>query len=80
MIHSVTKMTPLHWAVFNDDKAVGKALVDGGADPYVFSVMKTLPIDIAGVLEDYDMVQSFLQKLDEGGIVIKKDVPEEDEE
>ena len=31
-IKSVTKMTPLHWAAYNDDKDTVRLLIENGAD------------------------------------------------
>jgi ankyrin repeat protein len=60
MSNETTNMTPLHWAVFNEDVAVVKELLKADADPYIFSVTNVLPIDIAGLSDNNKLVEIFL--------------------
>jgi ankyrin repeat protein len=53
-IKNRTNLTALHWAAFNDDKAVVKLLLRHGANLYYSSTDET-PIDIAGLCENYDV-------------------------
>ena len=63
--------------MFNDDQKVVQTLLDANADPYVFSVTNVLPIDIAGVLEDYQVVNQFLDVLKDKAIVILEKTEED---
>lgn len=53
-------MTPLHWAAYNGDEEVIRTLLSAGADTFVFSYNKQLPIDIAGSGKKTEVVDVFL--------------------
>ena len=55
-------MTPAHWAAYNKDDAVCKALLKAGADQFVKSCMDRLPIDVAGSCRAYEVVDVFLEE------------------
>lgn len=54
-----THLTPLHWACFNGDKQVVRYLLDKGAKQQLSNLNQT-PLGIAGVTENYDIVESIL--------------------
>ena len=55
-----TKLTPCHWAAYNNDAAVVKVLFERGAPHDVFSAMGRLPIDLAGSSRAYEVIDECL--------------------
>jgi ankyrin repeat protein len=51
-----TKMSAMHWAAYNKDYAVIKALLNAGAPEFAFSHMGRLAIDIAGSSLAYEVI------------------------
>lgn len=55
-----TNMTPLHWAAYNGDEGVIKALLYAEADVNIFSHNMQLPIDIAGSGKKNEVIDVFM--------------------
>lgn len=70
MISEETMMTPLHWAAYNSDDEVIEVLLRNRADPYIFSLMGRIPIDVAGSCCSYEVVDVFLKHYTETEIVL----------
>ena len=51
-----THLTALHWAAFNDDRFVVSYLMSQGALMY-YSNNDETPLDIAGLCENYEVLQ-----------------------
>lgn len=49
---SVTRMTPLHWAAYNDDRETVALLLDKNAI-IKFNTQGSSPIDMAGLAQSY---------------------------
>ena len=55
-----TKLTPLHWAAYNNDSGCVEELFKRGASPDAFSAMDRLPIDLAGSSRAYEVIDACL--------------------
>ncbi len=55
-----TQMTCMHWAAYNRDGDVCKWLLKEGAQPFKFSRVGRLAIDVAGSCKAWDVVDVFL--------------------
>jgi ankyrin repeat protein len=59
------KMTPLHWAAYNDDPKTTQLLLDNGATQ-TYNSDNNSPIDIAGMCNNKDVVDVFLSQMSGG--------------
>ena len=55
-----THMTCMHWAAYNRDDQVIKWLLKEGSQPFKFSHMGRLAIDVAGSCKAWEVVDVFL--------------------
>ena len=55
-----TGMTAMHWAAYNQDPHVIRLLLKEGSQPFKFSHMGRLAIDVAGSCKAYECVDVFL--------------------
>ena len=60
-----TEMTPLHWAAYNKDGDVCRALLGAGANQFVKSIMNRFPIVVAGSCRAWEVVDVFLDSFQE---------------
>ena len=64
MISEATLMSPSHWAAYQGDEQVITELLDNGANPFKWSLMGLIPIDVAGSCHQYEVVDVFLKLFD----------------
>ena len=64
MISEATLMSPSHWAAYQGDEQVITELLNNGANPFKWSLMGLIPIDVAGSCHQYEVVDVFLKLFD----------------